>query len=504
MKTSAKPPEGRTPSSARAATAALTRRADEGVRPSIASWVIAACLCVAPAILPAQETRIASDFEMQQMERQAATARDFESQLSAHLNLADLHLTRNENAAARDEYRKVLAIAATERTATRKDGNLARYATATMYAGFVHAKLGDEREAFELLDEAARYAGDDAKTWSLYADAMGQLSFRDKAAAAARNAVAIAEHKRDSPLDLAIFRFTLAAYIPRDEAIALLDRVIATLRSNEFDNVRKQIARRESFEIYSTVTGDPAAYISLLNRSQLRLAKLYEERGETARARKTYQDVLAARSDDPTALAAIARLSQSNEERARYFVDALDANPFSLDTIHAYEAWLRAGGSIRDDSTSAGAQVRHAVEQLVRGERPSLDALMKQFPDNDTLRYLATTPRAAVPAFLGGNAANVTPSADELHSLMQLDLTPEQRVALDRITFTNSVTFNPGPLAPAGQTIFESGTIGGVAFKFSEPIAFSGTFPTTARLTYRILGVSGPALLLEPVKLEEK
>ncbi|HEX3582780.1 MAG TPA: tetratricopeptide repeat protein [Thermoanaerobaculia bacterium] len=461
-------------------------------------------LCVAPAILPAQETRIASDFEMQQMERQAAKAKDFESHLSAHLNLGDLHLARNENAAARDEYRKALAAAETERTATRKSGNIAKYATATMYAGFLHAKLDDEQQAFELLDEAGRYAGDDAKTWSLYADAMGDLSFPDKAAAAAHNAVTIAQRGGDAPLDVAICRFTLAAYVPREEAVALLEQVIATLQSKPFDSVRKEIARRESFEIYSTVRGDATAYISLLNRSQLRLAKLYEDRGEPARARKVYQDVLAARSDDPTALAAIARLSRSNEESARYFIDAFDANPFSLDTIDAYETWLRSGGSIHDDSRSPGAQVRHAVEQIVRGERPSLDALMKQFPNNDTLRELegAGWKARPTPGFLTGNATNVTPSPEELRALMQLDLTPEQRVALDRLTFTSSATFHSGPPAPAGQTIFESGTIGEVPFKFSEPIAFSGTFPTTARLTYRILGVSGSSLLLEPVKLE--
>jgi len=466
--------------------------------------VIAACLCVTPAILPAQETRIASDFEMQQMERQAATAKDFESQLSAHLNLGDLHQTRNETAAANAEYRKVLDITANERAARRKQGDMARYATATMYAGYTHATLGEEAAAFELLDEATRYAGDDAKTWNLYADAMGRLSFRDKAAAAARNAIAIGERKGESPLDLAVYRFTLSAYVPRPEGIELLENVVAALKSKQFDSVRREVARHESFESYSTVRGDATAYVSLLNRSQLRLAREYEASGDVARARKTYQDVLAIRSDDPTALAAIARLSQSNEERARYFIDAFDANPFSLDTIRAYEQWLRAGGSIVDNSTSPGAQVRHAVEQIVRGERPSLDALMKQFPNNDTLRDLATMSRAAPPAFLSGNATNVAPAVEELRALMQLDLTPDQRVALDRIIFTSRVTFNTGPPAPAGQTIFESGTIGDVPFKFSEPVAFSGTFPAAATLTYRILGVSGSALLLEPVKLEAK
>jgi tetratricopeptide (TPR) repeat protein len=295
---------------------------------------------MAPAILPAQETRIASDFEIQQMERQAAKAKDFTSQLSAHLNLGDLHVTRNESAAAHAEYRKTFDVATVERAAARKRGDLKRYATATMYAGLMQARLGDERAAFELLDEAARYAADDAKTWSIYADAMGFLAFRDKAEAGARNAVAIAEQKPADSLDLAVYRFSLSAYVARDEAIGLLERVVATLKSKQFDKVRRDIARHERFEIYSIVRNDTNAYITLLDRSQLRLASLYEDRGETARARKTYQDVLAARSDDPAALAGIARLSRSNEERARYFIDAFDANPFSLDTIHANDSLL--------------------------------------------------------------------------------------------------------------------------------------------------------------------
>ena len=456
------------------------------------------CLCVAPATSPAQETRIASDFEMAQMERQAATAKDFLSQLSAHLNLGDLHLTRGETTVARAEYRKAIDIASNERKATRQSGDIAQYATATMYAGLAHAKLGEEAAAFELLDEAARYAADDAKTWNLYAGAMSLLGRQPKAAAAARNAVAIAE-RGGRKLDLAIYQYTLAKNVPRDEAIVLLERVVASLKSSDFDALRREVARSESFEIYSTARGDAPAYISLLNRSQLQLARLYEERGDAARAKKTYEDVLAARSDDPTALAAVARLSQSKE----YFIEAFDANPFSLDTIRAYQQFLRAGGVIHDDSTSTGAQVRHAVEQIARGERPSLDALMKRFPDNGTLRYLASLPVAQPPAFLDGKTTSATPTASELRALMQLELTPEQRVALDRIVFTNTVTFNAGPPAPPGQTIFESGTIGDVPFRFSEPVAFNGIFSAKAQLTYRILGVSGESLLVEPVRLEQ-
>ena len=42
------------------------------------------------------QTRIASDFELQQMQRQVERARDFTSQLSGHLNIGDLRDARNE------------------------------------------------------------------------------------------------------------------------------------------------------------------------------------------------------------------------------------------------------------------------------------------------------------------------------------------------------------------------------------------------------------------------
>src|SRR5437762_11222288 len=106
-----------------------------GVSLEARSALIAALLLLSAAPSPAQETRIASDFEIAQMERQAATAKDFLSQLSAHLNLGDLHLTRNESSIARGEYRKALDIASRGRTSARQAGDIAKYATATMYAG---------------------------------------------------------------------------------------------------------------------------------------------------------------------------------------------------------------------------------------------------------------------------------------------------------------------------------------------------------------------------------
>src|SRR6185436_14055970 len=94
------------------------------------------------------------------------------------------------------------------------------------------------------------------------------------------------------------------------------------------------------------------------------------------------------------------------------------------------------------------------------------------------------------------------PTENELRALLDSfeRLTPEQRVALDRASFTSVATF------ANQQTVFESGTIAGVPFRFSEPMAFNGVFGVSARLTYRILGITragdADALLLEPLGVQ--
>ena len=267
------------------------------------------------ALFSAQQTRISSDFEIQQMERQLATSKSFVAQLSARLNLGDLRLARNENALATAEYAQALDVAARERAEARRAADMTRYATATSYAALAEAKLSHDARAFELGEEALRYASDSAKTWNLYATTMSLLRKREKAASAARNAVSIATAEVErSPsvskrLDLAIYQYSLATFTD-DEA--LLRTVVASLKSSAFDPLKSAVVRNESFEIYSTARGEEAAYVSLLNRAQLRLAALYEQRGDAAAARATYESVLAARSDDPTALAALARLGAAD------------------------------------------------------------------------------------------------------------------------------------------------------------------------------------------------
>ena len=90
-----------------------------------------------------------------------------------------------------------------------------------------------------------------------------------------------------------------------------------------------------------------------------------------------YLNVLAARSDDPTALAGMARLGRTAEERARYYGQAFDANPFSLALIRDYQKYLRlAGEAPATTQTTPGSQVRRALEEMQRGEfiaaRPEL------------------------------------------------------------------------------------------------------------------------------------
>jgi tetratricopeptide (TPR) repeat protein len=451
------------------------------------------------------QTRIASDFEIRQMEQQIAKSRDFNAQYSGHLNLGDLRATRNENVQARAEYLKALEIASKERLDARKASELTRYATATSLAAVAQARLHDDAAAFTLAEEAMRYTSDSAKSWNFYANMMSLLGRRAKAVSSARNAVAIG----GDPLDLAIYRYTLASALGNTaESETLLQTVISTLRSPEFEKIQQSVRQHEAFEIYTTVRGDESAYISLLNRAQLRLGQLYEGRGDTARAREQYESVLAARNDDPIALAAMTRLSRNAEERTRYFADAFDANPFSIPLIRDYQRFLAGErrAASREGAETTGGRVRLALEQIARGEltaaRSTVAALQEKFPRNDALDMLQ---REIEQRRSGGDIVlRETPAAADLRTLIAAfqdnRLTPEQRTQLDTMTFTSTVVFDASP--------FESGTVEGVPFRFSGPTQFQGTFAPKIplKLTYRILGATrigdADALLLEPVRLQ--
>ncbi len=472
-----------------------------------------------PAFAADGQPRMASDFEIARMKQQIATSRDFLSQLSGHLNLGDLYLSRSESETARSQYAMALEIAGREARRARKASDIMRYATAVGYSALADARLGKDGAAFDAAEEAIRYTSGSAKSWNLYSSAMTLLGRTAKAASAARNAVTIARGElARSPtvanrLDLATNEYTLASAVDDDRQAELLLREIkVSLRSDDFAALRRDIARRESFEIYSSARGDAAAYLSLLNRAGLRLAGLLEKRGDVDGARHEYESVLASRTDDPTALSALARLSTADEQQ-RYFAQAFDANPFSMTLIRQYQRHIDENTAIPGEDT-AGARMRAALIEMQRGEnrlaRTTLDSLVAQFPGNDTLRALRrqTEVTAGVPAFLTSNRSGVAPSSAELRQiigLLQSDgLTPEQRASLDQTTLTSAVTFDSATKND-GQTIFESGSIGGVRFRFGEPTAFTGTFPMQARLTYRILGATesggADALLLEPVRI---
>jgi tetratricopeptide (TPR) repeat protein len=207
---------------------------------------------------------------------------------------------------------------------------MTRYATATAYAALADAKLGNASAAFDEAEEAIRYTSGSAKSWNLYASAMSLLNRPPKAVAAARNAVAIASRQTDK-LDLAVYQYSLASALieigDQDEAEQLLRTVTTSLRSAGFEPLRRNIARSESFEVYSSARGDEQAYLALLNRAGLRLARLLESKGDESGARVEYERVLETRTDDPTALAALARVSP------KYFDAAFEANPFSMTLI---------------------------------------------------------------------------------------------------------------------------------------------------------------------------
>jgi len=445
------------------------------------------------APLLAQQPRMASDYEIREMQMQAASAKDFSSQVSAHLNLGDLRATRNERELATQEYSTARQAAERERKSSREDSELGRYATATMFAGLAEAKMGHQAAAFELLEDGIRFAEDNAQLWNVYSSAMASMHMSGKAISAARNAVAL-EH---SPLDLAVDRFSLALALDEagqsTEATQLLEKVVTSLRSSQFDALRREVVRSESFQEYSTIRTDVAAYVTILIRGQQQLANLYERAGNPERARKMYEEVLKTRTDDPIALTELARLTNSPEG----YAEAFDANPFSLDLIREYREFARKR-KLNTEGTSNGAQMRRAIEQIGRGEdlaaRRTLEALATKFPQNGAIvSLLKEIDTRSAGDFLKDLRATLT-------MLAQDRVTPEQRAQLDKTTLTGAAIFDALP--------FESGTIDGIPFRFSEPMTFNGTFAakTPLRLTYRILGATesngASALLLEPVKVE--
>ncbi|HUR81709.1 MAG TPA: hypothetical protein VM733_13150 [Thermoanaerobaculia bacterium] len=251
------------------------------------------------------------------------------------------------------------------------------------------------------------------------------------------------------------------------EAEQLLVTVTTALRSDTFASLRKQAANAEAFEIYSSARGDVSAYVSLLNRAQLRLASLYEKRGAIELARAEYRRVLEGRSDDVIALAALARLASSNDERAKLYAEAFEANPFSPALIREY----------RKNPTEPATDMQRALVALEhqdrRAARELLEAMLKKFPSNETLlrlRHEAEAEPFTMPS--------KTPSASELRALIDTfeTLTPEQRAALDSATFTSEIT---------------NGAIEGV------PVSTANRQPPTANpVTYRILGVGENGVLL--------
>ena len=490
-------------------------------------FLIAIVLTSAPLFA---QSRLASDFEIAQMRKLIATSRDFSAQISARLNLGDLHASRHEASIARDEYRRALDLAELQRVSARRESDLTSYAAATAYAGLAEAKLGRGTAAYALLEESIRYASDSAETWNLYATAMTILQKPQKGARAARNAVAIAERdwahepSTAAALDLAVYRHALATSLIEagayDEAEKLLRQVQASLQTPAFDSIRREVDRSESFEIYSTARGEAAAYLSLLNRSQLRLATLLERRGDLTGASATYHRVLEQRTDDPAALAALARLSAARD-KDRWFVEAFEANPFSSELIRAYREHLATTDAPAGDSRTTGGQVRQALAHMRRGEtraaRVALDDLLARFPASTTVQALREELDAVstVPSFvMTAPATSVEPAAGELRQLMSLAatdrLTSDQRATLDAITFNATVIFDAAIRQDPGQTVLESGSIDGIPFRFSEPVAFSGVFTerTAYRLSFRFLGVTSvegsDALLAEPLRLEEK
>jgi tetratricopeptide (TPR) repeat protein len=498
------------------------------------------------------QTRIASDIEIRQMQ-EAAQSGEFATKVTAHINLGELRKLRNEPAAAEREFQDALQLARLEREDARKKHELPRYAVACGWVGVALASLGRGVEAFEMFEEAVRYAADSRGVWNVYSVGMYQLDKPEKAIGAARMSVHAAERTvaggratvREM-LELNVDRFALAQGLLNSgseeagkEAEELLLKITASLDSDAFAALRKSLARREEFQVLTTPTTEGGIYLSIFNRSHSRLARFYEAAGAAEKAILEFKAVVSRRSDEAMALGGLARLTKDPKERDQYFIQSLDANPFADDVIADYEHHVALGqASAPAQSGSAGSRVRLVVHQMqareFRQARETLKALMAEHPGNDVLQAMlarlelksgdAEAARAAAdeiadpairwdviatirrqpvarPWFLDKQpTVPVEPAESDLRTLLNLfarnTMSAADRATLDRAEFTSNAELES----------LERGTIHGVPFRFQSAARFRG-IPETAkklRLVYRILGATTlderDALLLEPIR----
>jgi tetratricopeptide (TPR) repeat protein len=505
------------------------------------------------ALGAAAQTRIASDIEIRQMQ-EAAASQEFATKVAARVNLGELRRLRNEPAAAEREFQEALQLARNERDDARRKHDLPRYAVACGWAGVALAGLGHGPEAFEMLEEAVRYAADSRGVWNVYSVAMFQLDKPEKAIGAARMSVNAAERNVAGHatvrelLELNVDRLALAQGLlnsEKDEAGKEAERVLLkiseSLDSDAFAGLRKSLGKREEFQVLTAPSTEGGMYLSIFNRSHLRLGKYYEDSGAAEKAIREYKAVVSRRSDEAMALGGLARLTADPKERDQYFIQSLDANPFADDVIADYEQHVASGqASPPAQSGSAGSRVRLVIHQMhdrdFRRARETLKALMDEHPHNDVLQamlarlelqsgdaeaaraaadgiadvamrwdVIATIRRApaARPWFLDKQPTiAVEPAESDLRTLIALfaadKMSANDLATLDRAEFTSS----------AELEALDRGMIGGIPFRFQSPARFRGIAETARklRIVYRILGATTldgrDALLLEPIRAE--
>ena len=511
-------------------------------------------LLLAASSLAAAEPRLTSDYEIEIARRQLESARTSREKIAPHLNLGDIRAARHETDAANGHYNAALRIADEMAHSARKRADLSSYADAVTYRAAALAKLGRPGDARAAFEEAIRYRSDDPSTWNLYASGMRVAGLPEKAEAAARNAVLLAEERKvtaKAVLDVAIYRYALAGAIyeqRRDdpEVGELLAAVVGTLDGPELAKVRERARDQEIFEIFTIVRSDEDALVSLLNRALLLLGRHHEARGETVAARSAWERVLRMREDDPAALAGLARLATSPQEISQRYLRSLEANPWSIPQLRQYEAFAESPDAPRPEGSSAGAAMQRAVWLLARareaeasaeidriadahGERPAtiylaaraavamgdgekaeaLIGRLEDLPEAALLRRAMAArseSRASSSEILSSLGSPVVdPSSDLLIGLARLvseSRSPAELAQIDALLFQGIVDLDEALSRDGSTTVFASGTIEGIPFRFSVPVAFRGDLSAGEhRLAFRLAGIAGATLLVEPLEL---
>lgn len=502
----------------------------------LAVLVLAMALADAPA-----RAQSADDHELRTNQRLHETARTAADRFAAAMNLGDIHAGRGGREEARRWWSRARSVAAEERERLRSSGNLSGSARFSAWEAVAASALGDRAEAIALFEQARRILPGDAALLGRYANAELSHGAAEHAVNLARAALAHSALPGGDRtlLDYATIEYTLArALAAAGDAPASASRaraMIERLEGPAARSLRERAAAREEFTVIGTARGDAEALTTLLVRGHLHLATHEERAGNRQAALEHARRALLVRSDQPEALALVARIRGESSD----WLQAFSSSPLDRQLHLQYRSALRAGLPPLDPAGDSLAALAMKSVEAIEQRRWStaailIDQMKRRSGAQDALlaleaESLAGQGRAAeardliarirsrslaqgidIPHAPASGAVELPADGSRLYALElerieALLVSPASAAGLipqlEERTYESLVILE-NPAVQGGVTAATGAVVHGgdnLTLRFMSPVRFRGDFSgETVILTYSILAADHEGLVVEP------